>query len=59
MSILNFMSNIDDALIGKGTLRCPKCGSSDVKVDSAMEQYNEDLGKTYYTCCRCKEEFSN
>jgi len=58
MSIIDFMNNMDNILSGKNTLRCPKCGSDNVRVDQVMEKYNEDLGRTYYECKCCGEKFT-
>jgi DNA-directed RNA polymerase subunit RPC12/RpoP len=56
-SIINFMDGMDEILSGKNKKRCPYCGSEDIKIDTFMEKYNEDLGYTYYRCKRCNKNF--
>jgi DNA-directed RNA polymerase subunit M/transcription elongation factor TFIIS len=57
MSIIDFMNNTDAILNGTNVRRCPKCGSEKIEIDKFMESRNEDLGRTYYCCNRCGEEF--
>jgi len=57
MSIIDFMNNTNALLSGANVKRCPKCGSEKIEVDKFMESGNEDLGRTYYCCNSCGEEF--